>query len=189
VFGIDRVGKTNARFDREKLLSFNTTWATRLSPDRLLEAFKDFIRVSDSPMRGTDDDLLRKILRTCAGFRTFRQVAEKVRFLFLADDAIDYDPKAVQKVLAKNGGEGYTALSETLPRLRDLSDWTPDAIEKLIHAVCENKAVPIGAIAQPLRVAVTGSTISPSIHDTLALLGRERTAARIERCLKLQGAG
>lgn len=186
VFGIDRVGKTNARFDREKLLSFNTTWATRLSPDRLLEAFKDFIRVSESPMRGTDDDLLREVLRTCAGFRTFRQVEEKVRFLFLADDAIAYDPKAVQKVLAKNGGEGYAALSETLLRLRDLSDWTADAIEKLIHDVCERKAVPFGAVAHPLRVAVTGTTISPSIHDTLFLLGRDRTLARIEKCLKLR---
>jgi len=185
-FSIDRVGKTNARFDREKLLSFNTTWATRLSPDRLLEAFRDFIQVSDSPMRGADDDLLREILRTCAGFRTFRQVEEKVRFLFLADDAIDYDPKAVQKVLAKNGGEGYAALSETLPRLRDLSAWTPDAIETLIHDVCEKKAVQVGAVAQPLRVAVTGTTISPSIHDTLALLGPDRTFARIEKCLKLR---
>jgi glutamyl-tRNA synthetase len=184
VFGIDRVGKTNARFDREKLLSFNTTWATRLSSDRLLEAFKDYIRVSDSPMSAADDDLLREILRTCAGFRTFRQVEEKVRFLFLADDVIEYDAKAVQKVLAKNNGEGYAALSETLPRLRDLSAWTADAIEKLIHDVCEKKAVQIGAIAQPLRVAITGTTISPSIHDTLALLGQNRTLARVEKCLK-----
>src|SRR3990172_1429301 len=61
-FSIDRVGKTNARFDREKLNSFNTTWATRLSSERLLEAFKDYIRVSESPMRGTDDELLRVIL-------------------------------------------------------------------------------------------------------------------------------
>jgi len=185
-FGIDRVGKTNARFDREKLLSFNTTWATRLSPDRLLEAFKDFILVSDSPMRGTNDDLLREILRTCAGFRTFRQVEEKVRFLFVADDAIEYDPKAVQKILSKNNGEGYTALSEILPQLHDLSAWTADAIEKLIHDICEKKAVQVGAIAQPLRVAVTGTTISPSIHDTLALLGRNRTLARIEKCLQLR---
>ena len=185
-FGMDRVGKTNARFDREKLLSFNTTWATRLSPDRLLEAFKDFIRVSDSPMRDADDDLLREILRTCAGFRTFRQVEEKVRFLFLAADAIVYDPNAVQKILARNNGEGYTALSEILPRLRDLSAWTSVAVEKLIHDMCEKKAVQVGAIAQPLRVAVTGTTISPSIHDTLTLLGRDRTLSRIEKCLKLR---
>lgn len=185
-FNIDRVGKTNARFDREKLLSFNTTWATRLSPDRLLEAFRDYIRVSDSLMRGADDDLLREILRLCAGFRTFRQVEEKTRFLFLADDAIDYDPKAVQKVLAKNDGEGYARLGELLPALRELQDWSSVSMEKFIHAVCERRSFPLGHVAQPLRVAVTGTTISPSIHDTLALLGKEHTLARIESCLKTQ---
>lgn len=185
LFSIDRVGKTNARFDREKLLSFNTTWATRLSPDRLLEAFMDYILVSDSPMRSADADLLRTILRVCAGFRTFRQVGEKVRFLFLADDAIVYDPKAVQKVLAKNGGEGYAALAELLPALRELHDWSEGSIEKFIHTACERKGIPIGQVAQPLRVAVTGTTISPSIHDTLALLGKSRTLTRVERCLRL----
>src|SRR3990172_2170438 len=183
-FSIDRVGKTNARFDREKLLSFNTTWATRLSPDRLLGAFKDFIRVSESPMRCANDELLRVILSVCAGFRTFWHVEEKVRFLFLADDAIEYQPKAVQKVLAKNGGEGYAALAELLPNFRDLPDWSPGSVEWLIQSACERKGIPLGQIAQPLRVAVTGTTISPSIHDTLVLLGRLRVVARVARCLE-----
>jgi len=186
VFSIDRVGKTNARFDREKLLSFNTTWATRLSADRLLEAFKDYIQVSESPMRGASEDLLREILRVCAGFRTFRQVEEKVRFLFVADDAIAYDPKAVQKVLAKNGGEGYAVLTGLLPALRELCEWSAPSVEKIIQSACESKSIPLGQVAQPLRVAVTGTTISPSIHDTLVLLGRIRALARIEQCLKKQ---
>jgi glutamyl-tRNA synthetase len=182
-FSIDRVGKANARFDREKLLSFNTTWAARLTPERLLEAFKDYIRVTDSPMRTASDELLRTILRVCAGFRTFRQVEEKVRFLFLTDDAIEYEPKAVQKVLAKNNGEGYAVLSELLPALHDLRDWSAASVEKFIQSICEQRAVALGQVAQPLRVAVTGTTISPSIHDTLSLLGRERTLLRVDRCL------
>jgi len=185
-FSIDRVGKANARFDREKLLSFNTTWATQLSADRLLEAFKDYIEVSESPMRGASDDMLREIVRACAGFRTFRQVEEKVRFLFIADDAIEYHPKAVQKVLAKNGGEGYAVLIELLPMLRELRDWSAASVEGIIQSACESKSIPLGQVAQPLRVAVTGTTISPSIHDTLSLLGREHTLARIEGCLKRQ---
>ncbi len=187
-FSIDRVGKTNARFDREKLLSFNTTWATRLSPDRLLTAFKDFIGVSDSPMLTANDDLLREVLRVCTGFRTFRQVEEKVRFLFLADDAIQYDPKAVQKVLAKNGGEGYDVLAELLPTLGGLQDWSAQTLEGLIQAACQRNGISLGQVAQPLRVAVTGSTISPAIHETIFLLGRDRTVGRIEKCLALREA-
>ena len=188
-FSIERIGKTNARFDRDKLIAFNTTWATRLTPERLLEAFKDYIRVSDSPMRTADDDLLRTVLHVCAGFRTFRQVEEKVRFLFVADDAIEYEPKAVQKVLAKNNGEGYAALAELLPALRELRDWSAESVERFIQSACERKGLPLGQIAQPLRVAVTGTTISPSIHDTLSLLGRERTLLRVERCLSQRALG
>jgi glutamyl-tRNA synthetase len=185
-FSIERIGKTNARFDRDKLIAFNTTSATRITQERLLEAFKDYIRVSDSPMRTADDDLLRTILRVCAGFRTFRQVEEKVRFLFVAECAIEYEPKAVQKVLAKNNGEGYAALTELLPALRELRDWSAESVERFIQSACERKGLPLGRIAQPLRVAVTGTTVSPSIHDTLRLLGRERTLARVEKCLRGQ---
>ena len=64
LFSIKSIGKTNARFDRQKLLSFNTDWAARVSPDRLLEAFKDFAALnSDVPamMRDADDALLSRV--------------------------------------------------------------------------------------------------------------------------------
>jgi len=182
-FTLDRVGKTNAKFDREKLLSFNTTWATRVSPDRLLAALKNYIAVNDSPMKSADDDRLSRILKACEGFRTFRQVEEKVAFLFKPDDALEYDPKAVQKVLQKNNGEGYTVLRELLPRLEVLANWTGADIESFIAAFTVERKLTLGQVAQPLRVALTGTTISPSIHDTLDLLGRTLVLQRIERCL------
>lgn len=181
-FAIDRVGKTNAKFDREKLLSFNTTWATRVSPDRLLAAFKDYIAVNDSPLRAADDDRLRRILGVSGGFRNFRQVEEKVAFLFKPDDAIEYEPKAVQKVLEKNNREGYAVLRELLLRLESLPTWSGQSIEAFIAAFSAERSLSMGQVAQPLRVALTGSTISPSIHDTLDLLGRGGTLARVRRC-------
>jgi glutamyl-tRNA synthetase len=194
-FSMERIGKTNARFDREKLLAFNTHWAAELaSPlhkggprgvSRLLEAFKDYIVVTDSPMRASDNAFLERILHCCAGFRTFRQVEEKVAFLFIADDAIEYDPKAVQKVLEKNSGEGYAVLRALLPVLEALANWTGAELEKLIASFAAQKGLTLGQVAQPLRVTLTGSTISPSIHDTLELLGRGRTLARVQRCLTL----
>ncbi len=186
VFSVERVGKTNAKFDREKLLSFNTTWATRVSSDRLLTAFKDYIAVSDSPMRSAEDTLLVRILKCCEGFRTFRQVEEKVAFLFVADDAIEYDSKAVQKVLEKGSGEGYAVLRDLLPVLQNLTSWTGPDLEKFVASFAAEKGLNLGQVAQPLRVALTGATISPSIHDTLDLLGRGRTLARIERCIAVR---
>ena len=186
LFTIERIGKTNARFDRQKLLSFNTDWVARVSPDRLLEAFKDFAALNpDVPteMRQADDPLLARVLAACEGFRTFPDVVRKAGFLFVADDAIVYDPKAVKKVLAKNEGAGYAMLDFLLGKLEDHHDWTTDALHDLIHAVAAEKETKLGNVAQPIRVAVTGTTVSPGIEETLILLGRDRTLARIRRCL------
>ena len=185
LFSIDRIGKTNAKFDRTKLLSFNTDWAARVSPSRLLEAFKDFLAVAQNvpPRAGqADDALLENMLRACQGFRTFPDVLTKAGYLFIDDDAIVYAPKAVKKVMAKNDGEGYKMLDALLPRLRDWTDWSAEPIETLVKTICEEQGVGMGKVAQPLRVALTGSTVSPSIGQTLAMLGKERTLGRIERC-------
>ncbi len=201
-FSVERVGKANAKFDREKLLAFNTAWAARVSSERLVEAYRDYLETNEvlsSPSRPigdgqyqwifqpsgsppTDDDL-RWILSVCEGFRTFRHVGEKVRFLFTPDEEIVYEPKAVKKVLAKNDGAGYAMLEYLLPKLEGLKSWTADGFEKLLAASCEERGTKLGNVAQPLRVAITGTTISPSIHESLAKLGKERTMARVVRCL------
>ena len=68
-------------------------------------------------------------------------------------------------------------------KLRGLSEWSTESIEELVKQVCDEKDVKMGAVAQPLRVAASGTAISPAIGETLALLGQDRTLARIDRCL------
>jgi glutamyl-tRNA synthetase len=63
-------------------------------------------------------------------------------------------------------------------------DWSAAALQALLDDYCRDKNAGMGKVAQPIRVAVTGSTISPPITDTLVILGREKTLARIARCLK-----
>ena len=186
LFSIERVGKTNAKFDREKLLSFNTTWATRVSPARLLKAFKDFLQCAagvPAKMRSADDAQLAEILRVCAGFRTFTDVAAKAKFLFVDDDAIEFDAQAVAKNLQKNENSGFVMLGNIKTRLESLTSWTPADIDQALQAICAETGSGMGGVAQPLRVAVTGSTVSPAIGETLAMLGKEKTMRRITRCL------
>lgn len=192
-FSVDRIGKTNAKFDRDKLLSFNMDWSSRVTPQRLLEAFKDFLDVSQhTPLTfrpsgaQPDDEILSSVLAACAGFKTFPDVLKKARFLFTPDEQIEYEPKAVKKVLAKNDGAGYTMLQHLLDKLRAQSDWSGDALEKLLADVCQEGEIKLGNVAQPLRVAITGSTISPSIHTSLSMLGKDGTCQRIVRCLETQ---
>ena len=75
-------------------------------------------------------------------------------------------------------------LETLLPLLEPLDPWTQSELERLITSVCESRSVKMGDVAQPLRVAVAGTTVSPAIYDTLALLGKDHTLARIRRLLQ-----
>ncbi|HUU83033.1 MAG TPA: glutamate--tRNA ligase [Phycisphaerae bacterium] len=183
LFDIARIGKTNARFDRGKLAAFNTDWANRTSQDRLAEAFDDYLHWGDSPMRSADAATRRHLLKVCAGFRTFKELDVKGRNLFVDDEAITYEPKAVKKNLTRNDDQGYHMLETLLPRLESCDPWTGETLEKLFEQVCAEQDIKLGNAAQPVRVAVTGTSISPPIFDTLVLLGKEQTLARIRRCL------
>ncbi len=182
-FSIDRINKTAGRFDREKLLSFNTTYVAAATPNRLLAAFRDWAAASESPMARLDDATVNRVLAACKGFRTFADVESKAGVLFADDATVVYDVDAVKKVLAKNDGAGYAMLDRLLPELESLTPWSAESIEAWVKTFCEKTGAKMGDVAQPLRVAVAGRTVSPSIGETLALLGRERTLARIRRCL------
>jgi glutamyl-tRNA synthetase len=180
-FSVDRIGKANAKFDREKLLAFNTDAVADADEGRLLAGFKDYLSLNETSIPD-DDSLLLHLLRINKGFRTFADIPAKCGVLFAAADACDYDEKAVKKVLAKGDGAGYAMLEYLKAKLADC-EWTEDALQALIESICAEKSVGMGKVAQPIRVAVTGTTVSPAIYDTLMILGRDKTLARIDRCL------
>jgi glutamyl-tRNA synthetase len=184
VFEVSRIGKAAAKFDRDKLLAFNTQAAADADADRLLAGLKDYIAVAGSPLTGASDEVLREVLRVSAGFRTFRDVEAKCGFLFVDDAAIAYDPAAVKKVLHKGENAGLNMLGVLAEKFAAVEPWTAESLETLFKAVQEEHDVGMGKVAQPVRVAVTGSTVSPAIYDTLLLLGRARTQTRLERAIR-----
>lgn len=186
LFRVDRIGKTNAKFDRDKLMAFNTDALAAASQERLLAALKDYLSLNATPIPAGDENLLRHLLRITAGIRTLADIPAKCGVLFIPDDSYPYEDDAVSKVLLKNGNEGLSVLAE-LRKALDGCPWTESDLEGLIKGFCESHGLGMGKVAQPLRVAVTGRTISPAIHDTLAILGRERATRRIDRCLALFG--
>ena len=184
MFSVDRIGKANAKFDRQKLLAFNTDAAAAADPGRLLEGFKAYLSLNPDleALFPADDDLLGHLLTINKGFRTFADVPAKCGVLFGPDDAFDYDPKVVKKVLAKGGGAGHAVLAELRPLLADCQ-WTAEALEALLVEQGRKKDLSMGKLAQPIRVAVTGTNISPPIFETLLILGKEKALARVQRCL------
>ena len=184
LFSIDRIGKTNPKFDREKLLAFNTDYVGAASEERLQAAYDDFLSVSETSTiarANPDRETRRELLRVCRGFHTFPDIDTKAGFIFVDDAAIQYDPAAVQKVLVKDGG--FAMLENLLPLLEKVEVWTTPNLEALLTGICESHGVKMGKVAQPLRVAVSGGTISPAIYDTRGLLGKDKTLRRIRNAL------
>ncbi len=183
-FDVSRLNKANSLFDRKKLLSFNTEHIRSISRDKLLAHFEHYLKMVDSPLLEADDEMLLKLIEANQGARTLEDIERKCRFLFAADDAVEYDAKDVEKVLLKNDGEGLKMLAELRPMLAAIKDVSEESIESLLRSLGEQKGVGLGKIAQPLRVAISGCTISPPIFISIEMLTMERTLNRIDNTLK-----
>jgi len=114
--------------------------------------------------------------------RTLREMAENSLFFF--DDVTRYDEKAARKNLTPESAPLLVAARE---RLAALPDWTAPAIHESIAAVATERGVGLGRVAQPIRVAVSGGSVSPPIDVTLGILGREVTLQRLDRAAAVAG--
>ena len=184
LFGVERIGKTNARFDRDKLLSFNTDALAAAGLDRKLSGFHDYLS-SNEPglLSDLDDATLTRLIEMNPTARIFHDIEQKTAILFAPDQQVTFQDDAVKKWLLKGEQRGLRILGELRGQLENLDDWSPAVLEQLIRDYAETNELGLGKVAQPLRVAVTGTTVSPPIFDTLSLLGRQRTLARIARAL------
>lgn len=182
LFSIEQIGHSNARFDRAKLLAFNTEACAAADSARLVQGLRDYLSVNpESPVNRATDSQLAELLEMKKGFRTLREVDEVSRFFFIENDAIRFDDAAVTKVLIRQNG--VEMLREVRPILENMPGWSADAIEQAVQQFCEQKQLGLGKIAQPLRVAISGSTVSPPIFQSLAFLSRDQVLNRIDRCI------
>jgi glutamyl-tRNA synthetase len=176
LFDLSEVGRSPAQVDEDKLLWLNQHWLKTLPRPRLLEAAAPFLaEVAGGPVAVTPElELLVDLLRERS--RTLRELAERARFYLV--DAVAWDEAAARKHLTKDSAALLSSLRE---RLAGVSEWTEGALEKEFEAVRAAQGdLPLGKLAQPVRVAVTGSAASPPIFETLRVLGKERTLLRLE---------
>lgn len=180
-FDIARVRKVSSRFDNDKLLWMNGQYFMMLPIERLAREMRDYLASRDVDLSGRDEAWMGLFASAYRErIKTLEELLAASRFLFT--DTVEYDPAAVKKVLDKEGAR------DTLAAVRDVlaaeNDWQPARLEEAFKAFCEKNGLPMGKVAQPIRVAVTGSNVSPPIFETLALMGREKALARIDETLK-----
>ncbi len=186
-FGVDRINKGNSRFDRAKLLAFNTDTLAALPPETFRDLLREHFRqYHESFVHHFSEEqfaLFAQAYQPRA--HTLDEPAHLGAFFALPDDEIAYDDKAVQKNLAGGGGAGYETLRGLREAIAAVEPWTGAAAHAAVEAFARERSLGMGKVAQPLRVALSGSAVSPPMDITLALLGKTATLDRIDRCLAL----
>jgi glutamyl-tRNA synthetase len=195
-FSLERVGRGQAKFDRAKLLAFSQEQLASLSDAEWLarwrawcERYRDAVAFSGADPRRVLAHPQRALVfaasmkTRCATLAAASAPNGPGRFALVADDAIAYDEKAVAKWLTKGEPSGHAVLREIRDAIGAIAPFEPTPIEAAVASYCEARGLGMGKVAQPLRVALTGSAASPPLGETLAVLGKSSARARIDRCL------
>jgi glutamyl-tRNA synthetase len=182
-FDIHDVNKAASTFNPEKLLWLNQQHMVRAAPAALVPYLQAQLRRLGCD--SSDQALLEGVIMAQRErSKTLKEMAHNSRFFFI--DSIEIDPKSAAKHL---GGDGRDALAKVRERLERLSQWNAVAIHAVLEDIAAHLQTGLGKVAQPLRVAVTGTAVSPPIDVTLELLGRTRTLARIDAALSTAPPG
>ena len=175
-FDIKDVGRSASRFDMVKLTNLNFHYMRQSSDDRLVALATPFI---ERKLGRALTDSQKEILPTAMPqlkerAKTLVELAEASLFFFSARP-LQLNDKA-EKLIHDGGSE---VLADILPRLETLAEWNQEGLEDLAKAYAEEKDLKLGKVAQPLRVALSGSTVSPPIFEAMVALGRDESLGRI----------
>jgi glutamyl-tRNA synthetase len=185
-FDLRAVGRSAAAFDVDKLSAFNGERIRELDPgeltDRLiphLDGTYGEVALLDTPPTDTQRAVVHGLVPLVQ--ERMQRLDEIVEYAppFLVDD-LDLDPDSVKKVFTKKGApEAIEAAIAVLPDV----EWTVEAIEEALRGLTDQLGIGFGKVAQPVRVAVTGSSVSPPLFESIELLGREASLARLQAAL------
>jgi len=172
-FDISNVNKAASAFNPEKLLWLNQQHLMRAEPLSVVKYLHPHL--TRLGIECSDDAYLAQIVvAQRERVKTLKEMAANSRYFF--GESVTLDEKAAAKHLTE---EARGLLSALRVRLEALGEWSASSVHAALEVIATERAVSLGKVAQPLRVAVTGGTVSPPIDQTLALLGKARTLGRL----------
>jgi glutamyl-tRNA synthetase len=177
LFDVADVNRAASVFNTDKLNWLNQHYLRHADPDEVAKNLK--IQLDKRKVKLKNGPALSSIVRVMSDrVKTLSEMAD--RSLYFFEDLKGYDPKAAEKHLTKRGAD---ALEASARALAEVTEWEVENIHGALEATALDMGVGMANIAQPLRVAITGTSASPSIEHTLALTGRDRTLKRIDAAL------
>lgn len=176
-FDLTHVSRAAASFNYEKLFWLNQYYQKTADPAHIAAIWKwHFERQSIDLTQGPP--LIDLVPLMAERGKTLLEMCEKSKYFYQSD--IEYDQAAIEKHWTTDSA---TALAYLLSQLRALTTWTAALIHATLQDTVAKFQLKMPQVALPLRIAVTGGTVSPSIDQTLALLGQDRVIQRLEKAL------
>ena len=175
-FALDAVGKSPAVFNPEKLLWLNAHYIKEASPKRLMEEMKSLW--PEGTNLGDAAFIQKVIVDLQPRVKTLVELAGAANFYFA--DEIKYEEQAALKFLVPEISNHLKAMVTAIPTVQNFNK---EDLEEFLKAFTQEKDIKFKVIAQPLRVALTGKTVSPGIDEIMVTLGKERVIQRINAAL------
>jgi glutamyl-tRNA synthetase len=177
LFTLEAVNRSGAVFDNKKLVWVNQQYLQTVTPDRLAEALLPYLQ-----QKGVDTGAgyplsdVASLLRDRA--KTLVEMADAARYFYIAPES--YDEKAARKQFKEATAN---ILENAIGKLQALNEWDAEKIQSTLDACAEELGIGFGKLGQPLRLAVTGGTQSPSMADTLSLIHKDDVLARLSKAV------
>lgn len=177
LFDLDAVGKSPAVFNPDKLLWLNTHYIKETSPERLMEHMKT---IWPAGLNTGDAEFTKKVIADLQPrVKTLVELAQMADFYFAEN--VRYDEQAAQKFLTPDMAAYFQAL---IRRMENVEGFNKESIEALLKDFIAEQNIKFKVIAQPLRVALTGKTVSPGIDEVMATLGKDRVIQKIKDAIQ-----
>lgn len=177
-FSLDRVQRSGARFDEQRLIWLNGQWIRSLELDDLYSRASSFWPESAA---NADENYKRQVLALAQDRMKTLCDLQKLTSYFFEEPTIDMELIDSNKQLKKLTSDERRELSQAAHNaLSQLSDWTPESIQDCLNKLLETTGQKPGILFSLVRIATTWAPFSPQLNDTLALIGQEKTLARLQ---------
>jgi glutamyl-tRNA synthetase len=180
-FDLSRVSHNPAAFDRDKLLWMNGHYIREAPDERIAELLLE--RLVADGVEADPDVVAAAVPLVKERMHTIIEGVDYLRFLFVEE--VELDAKAA-KLLGPDQAE---LLREVASRLEAVGDWTTEEIERVLRALQQERELSPRHAFQPVRAAVTGTLVSPPLFESIALLGKDRTLARLRAAAEKASVG
>ncbi|MFN4197055.1 MAG: glutamate--tRNA ligase, partial [Caldimicrobium sp.] len=178
-FDLKRINLSPARFDPEKFMSFNAYWLKTLDSSKILKYLKPFLYQYNYPIDKFDENYLLKVIESVkVRTKTLKEMAEMIDFYFVEE--LNYMEELLAKYIPS---ELKPLLSEILKDIDNLNFEDEKEMEDYFRKFSERRGIKLKDLAQAIRVALTGKTVSPPLFEVMKLLGKERVKNRLKKVL------